>query len=138
MFNLIVSGGDWQPHSDTFPVERVFEYTDDHLVAQFKPNGVLDINAVRALPTLFMEEGSGEEIARFGRLTDVRRQGTSYIINYAYDPALPTVTNRRIAEIAADLGIADWEFSRTHWAIKSANIFEAFYRLKSLIQNYRA
>lgn len=129
MFNLIVSGAGWQPHADTFDGSRVFEYTSEQLIEEFKPNGFLDLNAVRGLPTLFMEEGSGDELAYVGRLTDIRRQGGSYALNYAFDPQVPPITNSRIWDMSRELGLADFEFSRTHWAIKEANLFEALYRL---------
>lgn len=129
MFNLIIAGGGWQQHADTFDGTRVFEYTSDELVERFRPNGILDVNAVRGLPTVFMEEGTGDELAYVGRITDIRRQGGNFALNYAYDPQVPPIPNSRILEISRELGIADWEFSRTHWAIKEANLFEALYRL---------
>ena len=46
MFNLIVSGGGWEPHRDSFGSGRVLEYTDAAIAQRFMPNKVLDINAV--------------------------------------------------------------------------------------------
>jgi len=56
MFNLIVSGGGWEPHRDLLGSGRVLEYTDAAIAQRFMPNKVLDINAVAKLPTLFMSE----------------------------------------------------------------------------------
>ncbi len=59
MFNLIVSGGGWEPHRDSFGSGRVLECTDAAIAQRFMPNKVLDINAVATLPTLFMSETQG-------------------------------------------------------------------------------
>jgi hypothetical protein len=45
MFNLIVSGGGWEPHRDSFGSGRVLEYTDAAIAQRFMLNKVLDINA---------------------------------------------------------------------------------------------
>jgi hypothetical protein len=59
MFNLIVSGGGWERHRDSFGSGRVLEYTDAAIAQRFMPNNILDINAVAKLPTLFMSETQG-------------------------------------------------------------------------------
>ena len=59
MFNLIVSGGGWEPHRDSFGSGCVLEYTDAAIAQRLMPNKVLDINAVAKLPTLFMSETQG-------------------------------------------------------------------------------
>lgn len=129
MFNLIVSGAGWKDHSDDFPADRVFEHTSEDLIHRFVPGGCLDIAAIRDLPTILMEEGSGDELAWFVRLTEVRRQGGSYLLRYAKDQTIPPITNASLWDLARDLGIDEWEFSRTHWAVKEANLYEALYRL---------
>ena len=71
MFNLIVSGGGWEPHGDSFGSGRVLEYTDAAIAQRFMPNKALDINAVAKLPTLFMSEtqGAGNQVAYVGTIT---------------------------------------------------------------------
>ena len=46
MSNLIVSGGGWEPHRDSFGSGRVLEYTDAAIAQRVMPNKVLNINAV--------------------------------------------------------------------------------------------
>ena len=41
MFNLIVSGGGWEPHRDSFGSGRVLEYTDAAIAQRFMLNKVL-------------------------------------------------------------------------------------------------
>lgn len=128
MFNLIVKGAGWQPNQDVFPAERVLEDTSDASMERFSPDGVLDIQAVMSLPTIFMAEGTDEELARVGTITGLRRNGVSYSVRYSVDPNLPPIPNSVIFSMADELGITNFEFSRTHWAIKEANLFEMLYR----------
>jgi hypothetical protein len=117
MFNLIVSGVGWQDGRDTFPTARVFEHTDDALVARFAPNRQLDLNQLMALPTLFAQEGRDAEIARVGTITRLRQVGRDLMLEFAYDMQVAPIQNRSLIEMAQDLEIADFEFWRTHWPI---------------------
>jgi hypothetical protein len=128
LFNLIVMGVGWQPNQDDFPAERVLEYTGDACVERFKPNGVLDVQAVMNLPTVFMEEGFEDEIARIGTITSIKRNGGSYTIKYVIDPSTPPIPNSLLHEMSNELAITGFEFSRTHWAIKEVNLYEILYR----------
>lgn len=130
MFNLIVSGGGWEPHRDSFGSGRVLEYTDAGIVQRFMPNKVLDIDAVSKLPTLFMSEtqGAGNQVAHVGVITQLKLSGTDYQIEYAVDPAIRPIPNSSLLRMAWELGIEDFEFSRTHWAIKDADLYKALLR----------
>ena len=89
--NLIVSGAGWSPNRDTFSRGRIFEYTDDALVARFKPEEQMDVDAISILPTLFVTETTlaGDQLARVGTITQLRLAGSKYQIEYAFDPAIP-------------------------------------------------
>ncbi len=125
MFNLLVSGAGWAERRDTIPAGRAFEYTDDELVEQFMPGGNLNVEAVKALPTLFMSEsfGAGDQVARVGSIINIRRIDRDLRLDYAYDPLIPPIRNSQIQEFAQEIDMADFEFHRTHWAIKDADLF---------------
>lgn len=125
MFNLLVSGAGWADRRDTIPRERVLEYTEDEIEQRFMPNGELRVDAVKELPTLFMSEtfGHADPVARIGSLTSIRMSGRDLRLQYVYDPDIPPLRNSQIADFAAEIDMADFEFSRTHWAIKDADIF---------------
>lgn len=118
MFNLIAPGSGWQPHRDSFGSGRVLEYTETAIAQHYMPNKILDINAVSKLPTLFMSEtqGAGNQVAHVGTITQLKLSGTDYQIEYAIDPAIRPIPNSSLLRIARELGIGDFEFSRTHWA----------------------
>lgn len=130
MFNLLVSGGGWAADRDTLPTGRVLEYTEDHLRARFKPDGQLDLQALLALPSLFLEEtsGRGEQIARVGTITRARVSGREIALEYFFDPSIPPLSNRRLAEFAAELDMDDFEFHRTHWSVKEVDLFKVLLR----------
>lgn len=128
MFNLIVSGGLENERRGSIVAGRVFEFTSDELEARFKPSGTLDVSGVTALPTLFMEEGFGDEIARVGWLTRVERKGTEFQLQYSMDTDIPRMTNAEIHELASALQMDSFEFHRNHWAIKDVDLFQVLYR----------
>ena len=125
MFNLLVSGSGWANAHDTMPEGRALEYTQQYLRDQFRPNDQLDFAALLALPTLFMEEssGRGDQIARVGTITRARLSGRDIVLEYTYDPATPPLLNSVLKGFAADLDIDDFEFHRTHWAVKDVDLF---------------
>lgn len=130
MFNLIVKYSAWADGRDSLPTGRIFEYTDDNLVARFKPGGELDFSALLTLPTLFVQEtsGQGDQTARVGTIFRARNSGTNVTLDYAYDLAVPAIPNRVLQSFAPDLEAEEFEFSRTHWSVKSADLFRVLVR----------
>lgn len=130
MFNLLVKYTPWAEGRDTIPASRAFEYTNDALVERFKPDGEIN-DAVLRLPTVFMQEITGEndlQVVRVGSILRMRSHGRDLVLEYVYDPAVPPFTNEDLDALAADLDIDDWEFTRTHWAIKDADLFRGLIR----------
>jgi hypothetical protein len=99
-------------------------------LARFEPDDALDVDAVLTIPALFMAEtrSEGEQPARVGTITRVHQVGTEFQLEYSYDPLIPPVSNERLAELATELEIGDWEFTRTHWAIKDVDLFYVLLR----------
>ncbi|WP_439526292.1 hypothetical protein [Roseovarius mucosus] len=128
MFNLIFSGGLENERRGSIHAGRVFEYTPDDLEKRFKPSGVLDVSGVMSLPTLFMDEGTDDEIAKIGWLTRIERKGTEYELYYSIDADIPRMTNADIYELASDLHMDSFEFHRNHWSIKNVDLFQILYR----------
>jgi hypothetical protein len=130
MFNLIVSTGVQNETSGTICASRVFEYTDDGPAAQFMPNGKLDIAAVMSLPTVFMQEGTSDEVVGIGWLSRVDLQGQDYQLRFTLDPMIPRMPNSDIRAMASERRLHEWEFSRNHWAVKDVDLFQVLYRRK--------
>lgn len=130
MFNLLVTGSGWADDRDTMLSGRVFEYTDNSLVARFKPQGKFDFAALIQLPALFLKESSGakNQVARVGRILSARENGRDIVLEYVYDQSIPPLTNATIESFAQELDIGEWEFTRTHWAIKDVDLFRVLLR----------
>ncbi|XHR30865.1 MAG: hypothetical protein ACFUZC_09930 [Chthoniobacteraceae bacterium] len=130
MFNLIVKGSAWANGRDTVPSSRIFEYTEESLAAGFRHEGQLDLIALATLPTLFVQEtyGQGDQAARVGTILGAYMSGGDVTLEYAYDPGIPAISNRQLQAFASELGIAKFQFHRTHWSIKQADLFRILLR----------
>ncbi|MFH1766684.1 MAG: hypothetical protein ABH826_01165 [Patescibacteria group bacterium] len=106
-------------------LERVLEHTDQELVSKFKQDGALNLQALISLPTLFMSESfdNGNQVARVGRITSARIAGRDISLEYYYDLSIPPLTNNRIKQFSAEINMDEFEFNRTHWAVKDVDLF---------------
>ena len=130
MFNLLVKGSGWSENRDSMSLSRILEYTESHLVAKFCPGGVPDMTALRALPTLFLEEShrDGQQLARVGTIISARTSGRDVVLEYAYDSDVVPILNEDLESFASELDIDDFEFHRTHWAVKEVDLFRVLFR----------
>lgn len=135
MFSLLVKAGGWAESRDSMPLIRSFEHTKDSIIEEFKVNSEIDFQALIGLPALFLKETFGNEdpVARVGRIIHAGVYGrgiygTDISLEYVYDPSIPPVKNSKLKEFASELGIDDFEFRRTHWAIKNNDLFKALLR----------
>jgi hypothetical protein len=129
MFNLIVKASAWAHGGDTIPAGRVFEYTDQALVDRFKSGGQVDFPALMALPALFVQEGRTNEVAHVGTITRARIVGPNVALEYTYGLDVPALLNEALYGFMAELDIGnDFEFFRTHWAIKEVDLYRVLLR----------
>jgi len=131
MFNLLVKYSGWAESRDGIPIGRILEYTDQALVDRFRPSGRIDYDALIRIPAVFMQESGGsraDQVVRIGSVFRATPAGQEVILEYVADPSIPSFTNEDFEALATDLGIDSWEFSRTHWAVKDADLFRALIR----------
>lgn len=110
---------------------RVFEYTESYVNDQFSLGDNIDLEKLTKLPCLFMQEtwhDKSQQNARIGSIISAVKSGNSIKIEYAYDNAIPPMTNEQIKEVRSEFGIAEFEFSRTHWAVKDIELFKVLLR----------
>ena len=109
MFNLLVKYEPWGDGRDTIPYGRALQYTEEPLVDRFSPGGQLDLDALVALPTLFVQEivGQADQIARVGTIIRARISGRDILLDYSYDLGIPAIPNKTLQGFAAELHIAD-------------------------------
>lgn len=125
MYNLIVGFT-----SDTAQADRMLEFTDPAIREYLSPGARLDPSRLWNLPALVMPElgdANSRQVARIGRIEHISRSGRDYRFRFVPNPVLPEFASERVASAAAALGIADWEFQRTHWAVKDVDVYRVAY-----------
>ena len=126
MYNLLIGLTRGEVGAD-----RLLEYTVDEVrqyiaPAAGKARGEVKVDRLLNLPTLLMPEtGFDDEpqIARVGHVTNVNKSRYGYTFTFVPNPAIAPIPSPRIEAAAAALDIADWEFHRTHWAVKDVDLY---------------
>jgi hypothetical protein len=81
------------------------------------------------LPTVVMPEiGQGEpEFARLGRIVDLSKHGGSYEYRFVPDRSVSPLPLDKFLADADRWGIDQYEFYRTHWAVKDVDAYAAMW-----------
>lgn len=124
MYNVMVTAGDnaWEEGAYVWDRSRMLEYTDEPIREPLKSLSSEVLEELAKLPTLFMYEDHAEGTPRVGTIKRIQQRGTEFRVIFEFDEALPPLDRNRIAEIKWDLQLADFEFSRTHWAVKDGDL----------------
>ena len=131
LYNLLVKGNGWSDSRDEMDCSRVFEYTEDYLKERFRTGDRIDIDNLIRLPCLFMQEtwhDGSQQNARVGTITNAVKSGGVFKLEYAFDNLIPPLSNEQLLEIASEFGLANFEFSRTHWAVKDIDLYKVLLR----------
>ncbi|WP_240364776.1 hypothetical protein [Pseudomonas syringae] len=129
MFNLLVKSGGWADTSDTFDATRLFEHTSVDVKAAFVTSGQVDYEHLASYPALFLDEArrNGNPYARVGKIHRVRSGAArnQLLLTYSFNPKVAPIHLDELARAQANLGFtSDFEFNRTHWAVKDADLYE--------------
>ena len=123
-YNLfIIYNEKYEENSFSLNNDRVFQYTNSAISQKFNQFTLEDIDEIMSLPALFLPEYSeaNQEIKTgfFGKLVDIDTRA-GYI---KFDFQKECEIDLNLIELhQSELKIEDWELSRTHWAIKRANL----------------
>ena len=124
MFNV-----DWASGRVTVPIDRMFEYTDEHIASQFQNERQPMLNLLTALPCLFCEEGTTNEIAYVGQINRARITGNDLALEISFDAEVPPLQNSMIYANRMELDMPrDFEFSRNHGAVKHVDLYRFMLR----------
>lgn len=120
---------DWASGRVTVPVGRMFEYTEAHIVEQFRLNNAPLLDKLTALPCVFCEEGTEDEVAYVGQINRARIVGGEISLEISFDADVPALTNSLLYNNRAELDMPrDFEFSRNHWAVKEIDLYRFLLR----------
>lgn len=129
MFNLLMFHVDWPSGRANVALGRMFEYTDDHVTAQFRNGGNPLLDRLTALPCLFCGEGTTNEIAYVGQINRARIVGNEVALEVSLDPDVPPLQNSLIYANRMALDMPEnFEFSRNHWAVKDIDLYRFLLR----------
>jgi len=130
LFNLLISGNPESWNSSPYELDRsraAVEYTADEISERYKFFDEKAIQELKSFPSLFVIENEEAE-SRIGYITNIRVRQNSIVINFEFDPILPSLRVGAIEDLRIDIDLGKWELSRTHWAIKDEPLFEILLR----------
>lgn len=129
MFNILIGIDPHRPGG--FRVDRLLSYTSEELRAIYFPDRKLNLALLQFPAILMPEKGQSsapEQLAYVGRVLDCKQErdgGVAFKIAHDHLPPIPIAS---IWDLRKQLGIEDWEFGHTHWALKEADLFAALYQ----------
>lgn len=131
MFNFLVNISGWAEPRGEMLASRVFESTEAPTEAKLRgADGRIDFQRVIQLPTLLAEETHSvqQQFARVAYISHIRLSGRSYEFQFKFDPRITPISNASLSKAGLELGIMNGELSRTHWAVKDADLFKTLLR----------
>ncbi len=127
MYNLIVWGA-LEDHlrEDFLEIERgrFLEYTGNDIKTQLNSLSNEAITSIKSWPSLIMEEGRGEECAYVVQILDIQVRNTKLILKISRLQTTPIIKNANLWRCRDRLDIGQFEFSRSHWAVKERNLLK--------------
>jgi hypothetical protein len=108
----------------------MFEYTEPAIAQQFLNGQTILLDRLSRYPCLFACEGTDDQLARVGTISKARLVDREIVFEYALDPEVPPIPNGTIFAKRAEFDISNrFEFSRSHWAVKDADLYRVLLRL---------
>ncbi|MBY5340420.1 hypothetical protein E0H35_30475 [Rhizobium leguminosarum bv. viciae] len=127
MFNLLVSGNSewWETPPYTSTIDRFKEYSgvEAETIDLARPDTLRRLEEIPAV--LMYEVGAGgphARVVRHGRIRNIVRRGGELSFSFDLDPNHAYLDRAAVLRFADQLGIAQFEQHRTHWAIKDGDI----------------
>lgn len=123
MYNLIIGfvGPSDTENEITVSASRFLEYTDSETQMRFRNLSSENVGEIKEFPALLMQEHY-EDGAFVAHIKNITRSARDYKITFERDESVPVLTPKEIEELTIELGIEEFEFYRTHWAVKRADL----------------
>lgn len=123
MYNLFMGyiGPDETENEVTVSASRFLEYTDSETQMRYRTLNPDVVREIKAYPSLFMREHC-EGDAFVGTITNITASGRDYRIIFDRNADIGVIPSEDIERVALELGIEEYEFYRTHWAIKNSDL----------------
>ena len=139
MYNLLISGNPnaWMVNPTEFSRDRIIcvhEYTVPEIAEKYGKLTEINIKKIKSFPCIFAYEGITGSF-QIGYINDVRLKSGYVVLKYQFDPLIHELSLQKLVEnrLAFDIS-ADFEFSRTHWALKDVDLFSELVRCGFITQ----
>jgi hypothetical protein len=122
MYSLIVGAVD-----GVLSASRLLEGAQGDLDPFVRPDGVLNAARLLAMPVLSMPEtgdDSRPQVAQVGNVVSLTLSGRDYHFRFVRDEAIPPIPSERIVAAARALGNDRFDFMRTRWTVKPADLYQ--------------
>lgn len=123
LFSLIVKDTTWGQGQECFPKAQAFKLTTLKNEARFRPYGIVDIDALSKLPTIFTETKG--QTARIGYIISGRALHNDLLLKYAYDDSIEPLNKQDISSLAKELDITAPQLNCPHWSVRDGDLFRA-------------
>ena len=125
MFNVMVTAGDnaWEEGVYVWDRSRILEHTDDVIREPLKGLSAEALEELAKLPTLFMYERHAEGVPKIGTIKRVQQRGSEIRVIFEFDDTVGPLGLEQIEALQWDFGLGDFEFTRTHWAVKQGDLY---------------
>ncbi|EHR0574865.1 nucleotide-binding protein [Vibrio parahaemolyticus] len=123
MYNLIIgyTGPSESENEVIVSASRFLEYTDSETQMRYRNLNADNVRELKDFPALFMQEHCSDG-AFVANITNITRSYRDYKITFERDDSYGVIPKETIEDLAIELGIEEFEFYRTHWAVKSSNL----------------
>ncbi len=125
MINILISGHEtaWNGEPVIFDKPRcVNEYTAYNIKEIYGSLDQKSLEEIKTIPSIFAYEKPGTKNPKFGYITDVLIRGDEVRIEYSITDVDDFFTVSDFQSLAFELNMPDFEYYRTHWAIKDGDI----------------
>jgi hypothetical protein len=102
---------------------RFLEYTSDSIRNQLENLSAEATECLKAWPCLIMQEGRGEEVVHLAQIKTIQLDGREIKLTLSTVSGQATLVNDTLWKLRGELDIAEFEFSRNHWAVKDRDLF---------------
>lgn len=125
MYSLLVSNLIEENLGSAIDIDhgRFVEYTSDSIRNQLENLSVEATECLKAWPCLIMQEGRGEEVVHLAQIKTIRLDGREIKLTLSPVSGQATLVNDTLWKLRGELDIAEFEFSRNHWAVKDRDLF---------------
>lgn len=122
MYNLIIGAPE-----GALPADRMLEGMGHNLDSFLRPNGTVETARLLSLPAMSMPEigdTRNDQVAQVGTIFNLSLSSNTYHFSFIRDAQVPPISSKYITASAAEFGIGDREFRRTHWVVKEKDLYQ--------------